>query len=204
MRRAELQKAVSEYEGLFKSFEKIKEMSGRFPIGNKRVAYALCELYALMGALRIRAYIGASDESRIASSREAMGKQMSASESLPKYEAVQKASRDLFAAIAAKDQTEISKALEEMGVLALCPRPEQQFSRMDLVLGYFTGHSQLIPLAEIALFAAELEDYENAGKYASKVRSFDPKSWELYTLCMVEGLIALNAGRTEGAIQCMV
>src|SRR5208282_1077271 len=40
-----------------------------------------------------------------------------------------------------------------------------------------------------------------ARKYVAEAWGFDPSAWELYNLCVLEGLFALDAGRTRDAIQ---
>jgi len=169
------------------------------------MARTLCELYAMMSAFQIRAYVGVNDGVVIkaVTDREDTENHLAVREMLPKWNTVQKAVRDLFAAVASEDKAEVSSALEEMGVLALCPIPEQQFSRMELAAGCVAGRAQVIPLVELSLFALELRDYERAAKYAQEAHAFDPESWELYNLCVVEGLIALNAGKIGEAIQCL-
>src|SRR5205814_1659748 len=117
-----------------------------------------------------------------------------------KYTVVQEAARKLFGAIASEDGIGVSNALEEMGVLVLSSGRKEQFSRLELVVGYVAGRAQIVPLVELALFATELEDHERAGRYSREARAFSPTSWELYNLCVVEGVISLEAGRRDEAI----
>jgi hypothetical protein len=119
---------------------------------------------------------------------------------LPKHDAVERAARELFSALESESRIGISTALEEMGVFSLCPILEQHFPRMEVVAGRLVRRARLIPLVELAHFAAEIGDYGKAQKYTQKAHVFDPNSWELYSLCVVEGLIAFNAGDVRGAI----
>jgi hypothetical protein len=198
-----LQTEVASFEGLFKSYESLLKMSERLYIGGNQMVCTLCELYAMMGAYRIRVCIDSTDEIEIAPDHEKTGNQFSAQHRLPSHEAVQKAARELFVAVSTVDKAGMLRALEEMGVLALCPIPEQQFSRMELVAGCVTGRARLVPLVELSFFAAELGDYWRATKYALEARAFDPSAWELYKVCVVEGLVALNAGKIGEAVQCL-
>ena len=191
-----LQREVSSFEGLFKSFESLLKISERFPIGDNHVSDALCELNAMMCAFQIRTCIGLSEEIEIVPDHEETGNQFSVRDRLPKYEVVLKAGRELLAAFASEDKSGMWSALEEMRVLALCPIPEQLFSSLEHVAGRVAGRARLVFLVELSHFAAELGDYERAGKYAQEARAFDPSGWELYSLCVVEGLVALNAGKT--------
>jgi len=122
---------------------------------------------------------------------------------LPEHGAVQKAARELIAAVASEDKAGISSALEEMGVFALCPVPDHQFQRMEVVVGSLQGRARPVMLVELSCLAAEHKDYERASKYAQEARSFNPGSWERYNLCVTEGLVALNAGRDREAVQCL-
>lgn len=199
----DLQAEVSSFEELFKSFEKLLKLSERLYKGDNHVVYALCELYAMMGAHQILACIGATNEIEIASVQEETERPSGTRGRLPRYENVQEAARELLAAVALVDKAGMSSALEAMGVLTLCPVPEQQFSRMELVSGGVKGRAPLVFLVELSLFAAELGDFERAHKYAREARIFNPSSWELYKLCVVEGLVALNAGRVDEAVHCL-
>jgi tetratricopeptide (TPR) repeat protein len=114
---------------------------------------------------------------------------------------VRKAAQEFIAASTANDRSGISNALQDMQVFALCPAPEEHLSRMELVAGHVIGRVRTIPLVELSLFALELEDYGKAIKYATEAHTFDPGSWELYNLSVVEGLVALNARKGREAIQ---
>jgi tetratricopeptide (TPR) repeat protein len=74
---------------------------------------------------------------------------------------------------------------------------------MELVTERVAGHAQQVFLVELSRFAANVGEYERASKYIQQARTFDPTSWELYNIFVVEGLIALNEGRLDDAVQCL-
>jgi len=74
---------------------------------------------------------------------------------------------------------------------------------MELVAASVSGRCQVIPLVELSLFAAEIEDYRRASQYALQARAVGPGSCEMYSICIVEGLVALDAGNVGEAIRCL-
>jgi len=205
-----LQKEVGYFELLFHAFEALLPLTKRFE-GDTHIAYTLCQLYAMMTALRIRACIPlpievdteSATDAEVEATSEDMGSRPGGRRTLPKSKTVHAVANELFAAVAKEDSAGIFSALERMGVLALCPKPEQQFSRLQHTAAWLAGRAKMVALVELAIFAAELEDYERAGKYAVEARAFDPISCELYNIRIVEGLIELQAGRTDAAIQAL-
>ena len=189
---------VESYEMLFQYGEILCRREGH-------TAYILFNLYAMMSALQLRVCIGVSRSNEIENITECDKTEgyVLAREALPEHEAVQKAGRELLAAVASEDKAGISSALEEMGVFILCPIPDHQFQRMEVVVGSLQGRARPVVLVELSCLAAELEDYERASRYAQVARSLNPGSWERYNLCMIEGLVALNAGRDREAVQCL-
>ena len=97
----------------------------------------------------------------------------------------------------------MATALEEMGVIELCPTLDLQFSRMEAFLRLFEGRAYLVLLVEMANLAIEFGEYERADKYVQEARVADPGSWERYNLATVEGLIALSVGKIREAVQCL-
>jgi tetratricopeptide (TPR) repeat protein len=207
----ELQENVADFERLFQAFEEEFLPSTKQFEGDTHIAYTLCQLFAMMTAFRIRTCLRLSIEvdtesatdAEIEATPEDMGCRPGERRTLPKSETVHAATKELFAAVAKEDPAGIFSALERMGVLALCPKPEQQFSRLEHTAAWLGGRAKMVALVELSIFAAELGDYERAGKYAIEARAFDPISYELYNLRIVEGLIALEAGRTDAAIQAL-
>jgi tetratricopeptide (TPR) repeat protein len=90
-----------------------------------------------------------------------------------------------------------------MEVLSFCPMPELVFSKMELLTSRVSGTAQQVFWVDLSLFAASVLDYQRAAKYVEQARAFKPSSRELYNICVVEGLIALNDGRVDEAIQCL-
>jgi hypothetical protein len=199
------QREASGLQRLLTSFEDLLEKSEKLSRDGSQLAMALSELYAMMTAFRICAFVGFPDRIGIAGT---VGRQHTRDHPglrrrLPEHDVVQKAARVLISAIASGDKAGMLRALGEMGVLDLCPTSQGQFSRMEVVAGSVNGRSQVIPLVELALFAAEVGDYRRAGQYALQAHAVGPGSWETYSLCIVEGLIALDAGNVGEAIQCL-
>ena len=198
-----LRKEVLDYEELFSTFEMLLKDRAKFYVVDDHLATALCELYAIMGAYKIRACIGSSNDIEIVPDQEENGDDCGAREVLPKYETAQKAGQELLAAVALGDKAAVLGAIKEMGVSALCPTTERPFSRMERVTERVVGHAQQVFLVELSRFAANAGEYERASKYIQKARTFDPTSWELYNIFVVEGLIALNERRLDEAVQCL-
>jgi hypothetical protein len=203
MNELELRKEISDYEELFKAFEGLLKVRHKFFVSNDRLATALCELYATMGAYQILACIGATGQFEVAAIPEGGENYCGPCESLPKHETVQHAGRELFAALASGDQATLSDALREMGVFALCPSPKCIFARMEAVTQRVTGRAQQVLLVDLSRFAAKVRDYERASNYLEQARTFDLNSWELYNARLIEGLVALNAGRVDEAVECL-
>jgi len=165
----------------------------------------LCVFFAMRSAFSIRERLGIRDEDQVEAAADNALVEFDHVDQveLPTHEAVQNGAQKFITSVTADNRAGMLSALEQMGVFALCPLPEKQLSRMELVAGGVVGRAQLIFLVELSLFAAELGDYERSSRYALEARAFGPSSWELYSLCVVEGLIALNIGRVDEAIQCL-
>ena len=201
MNEIALRRRVTSFRRLFKSFERLLKLSERASEGSDLVARTLCELYAMMTALQIRGCMDLVDGIQKGStswedSQVRLGRQ----EELPKFDAVEGAAQSLFSALESGDKIGMCLALDELGVFSLCPIPEQQFPKMETVAGRLIGRAQLIPLVELAHFATQIGDYQKAREYAQKALAFQPRSWELYNLSIVQGLIVLNEGDIRGAI----
>jgi tetratricopeptide (TPR) repeat protein len=198
-----LREEVSDYEELFRAFESLLKDREKFYVSDDHLATALCEIYAIMGAYQILVCIGSTSDTDWALAQERDENNSGVREGLPKYEVVQKAARELLAAVSSDDKAKVLGALKEMGFSALCPTTECLFPRMDLVTERVTGHARQVFLVELSRLAAKAGDYERARRYVQQARTFDPSSWELYNVCVVDGLIALNDGRVDEAVQCL-
>jgi hypothetical protein len=202
MNELELRKKISDYEELFRAFEGLLKVRQKFFVSNDRLATALCELYAMMGAYQILSCIGATGQFEVAAVREEDENHCGACESLPKHETVQDAGRELLAALASGDHAAASDALRGMGVLAL-GSSKRIFARMEAVTQRVSGRAQQVLLVDLSRFAAKVGDYERASDYLEQARTFDLSSWELYNARLIDGLIALNAGRVDEAVECL-
>lgn len=196
MSEGELGAAVKSFEGVIRASEQVNQK------GN-RMAATLGTFFAMQCAFKVRTYLrtfGGEDDHGGTRGATTEGHPLDCG-ILPKFVAVHDAAERLIAAVGSKNRSGIMNGLTEMGVLALCPRLSQQFMRMEYVARSVTGRAQLIPFVELSLFAIELGEFEKAWKYVMEARSLDPSSYELYSLCVVEGVIAVNAGRHREAVQ---
>jgi tetratricopeptide (TPR) repeat protein len=200
MNELELRREILDYEELFKAFEGLLKARSKSLVSNDRLATALCELYAIMGAHQILACMGARGQFEAAAIQGGENNSETR-DSLPQHKTVQDAGKRLLAALASGDQAAASDALREMGVLALGRPPERVFARLEAVTQRVTGRAQQVFLIDLSKFAAKVGDYERAIKYLQQARTFDLNSWELYNACLIEGLIALNAGKVDEAVE---
>jgi hypothetical protein len=122
---------------------------------------------------------------------------------LPDVNAVQGGANRLLSAARSSDQSGVSEALAEMGVLALCPAMPDQMTRIESVARSVPGRTRLIPLVELSLFATEIGDYARANEYTAEARSLDPSGYELYNICTVEGVIAQSLGLHDEATKLL-
>ena len=167
---------------------------------------ALCELFALKYAYKIRGCIAECVGTEVANALERGVQEDSlggCQRRLPKAEEARGPALRLFPAVVSRDKTAIWSALDGMRVMALCPVPLQQFSRMERIADRVVGPAKMVFWVELSFFAAELGDYERASIYASEAHNFDPIGWELYSLTVIEGLVALNAGKNDEAIKSL-
>ena len=193
----------SNLQELVSNFGAILRYAERHLVARNSSTLALCQLFGTKSAYLIRACIGelCGDGFEPALRFYMAGNRYKTQVALPTSEEAKAPARKLFAEAALADKTEIIRALDGMGLLSLCPLPEEQFTRMEYIAEQVTGPSRLIFLVELSFFAAELEDYGRATKYASEAHNFDPVAWQLYNLRMIEGLAALDAGRSDEAIK---
>ncbi len=180
-------KAINSFQGLLKLRKRLGPRNG--------VAAQLGMLFAMWCAFKVRRHLGFDHRT--------YPTKLTEPAELLDVEAVQEAATRLLAAAKSKDQAGMSTALADMGVSALCPVISEQIARMESVARSVPGRAQLVPLVELALFAAEIGDYASASKYCSEARGFDPSAYELYNICTVEGLIAESLGLHDEAIKLL-
>jgi len=195
MNELDLHEEVSGFKQLFMTLEKLLEYRIKLRMADDQMAVDLCQFYGTWSACRIRRCLGPGFDFPIELDREENENPPSPRGLLPGYEIVQKAARDLLLAITAEDKHAVFEALKQMGVLSFCPTPEEVFSKMELLTSRVSGMAQQVFWVELSLFAASVLDYQ--------ARAFQPSSRELYNICVVEGLIALNDERIDEAIQCL-
>ena len=165
-------------------------------IASSSVVRAMREIYATRSACEVLSRIAmllpeAVDAGRKSSSS---GDQSSVLRPSPCPNAFRSAAPHLFEAVASGDATLVVSALAEMGVLALCPPLNEMLDRLEFRVGSVIGRSRLIPLIELAIFTAELEQRERASKYLAEAQTLHPGASELHDIRTVEGVIALGAG----------
>jgi hypothetical protein len=189
--------------GAVKDFEEVIKASERLSAKGTRLSAILGTFFAMWCAFRVRRSIEVCEGDGIKKPVEggANDSQLEENTALPNPGVVHSAGEDLIAATISKDFDATARALAGMGVLDLCPIISRQFTRMELVARSMPGRAQLIPLVELSLFAVDAGEFERAAKYAAECRGFDPAAYELYCLCVVEGLIAMNAGQDREAIR---
>lgn len=190
----ELRQAIFHYGEVFKSYDYLLKLQEDFSIPDEHLATALFELYATQAARQIHECLAPTRRSKTI---------VASSGVWPKYETVQDAARDLSLAVVSKDEVSISYALEAMGVFSVCPDPEQASSTLEDIVSHVNGPAQQVFLVFLALSAARVGDFQRAGKYIEEARAFEPSSRELYDICVVDGLIALNAGNVKEAVRCL-
>jgi len=120
---------------------------------------------------------------------------------LPALARVKSATQRLATAVASNNESGVMSAFAEMGVFALCPVPNEQLSRMERVAENISGRARLVFLIELALFAFELGDFNATRRYVKEAWTLDPSAWELYNLCVLEGLFAVDAEDDREAIR---
>jgi hypothetical protein len=203
MKRTGLQENISSYVETFKSFESLLKARKKLPVGDDHLATALCGLHAAKGAYHIRAGIRSCVDVEPGFSCNGDENIQGMLAGFPTYEAVHGAARELLSAVSSKDSVGIVHTLRKMGVLSFCPKPDPPFPSMEQFALSVSVRAQVIFLVELSLFAVDVGEYEQASRYVQRARTRNPRSLELYNVCMVEGLIALNAGRVHDAARCL-
>ena len=203
MNELDLKKEVSRFRQLFKAFESLLGYRKRLGMADDQLAIDLCEFYAIWTAYKIGRCMGSTLNLETSPGHNEDENSLGFREIMPIYETIDRAAQDLLFAIAAKEKAAALGALKEMRVLSFCPMPGQVFSRMEDVASRARGRPQQVFLVDLAIFAAEVGEYQRARKYIQQARSFDPSSRELYNIYVIEGLIALDDGRADEAIQCL-
>jgi hypothetical protein len=191
----------NEVSAATRDFERLIRLAERLRRTGDHLAHVFCVFYGMWSAFAIRASVGELGLIELAKDKGLSECNEIAEWKFPTVEAVVCAAQKLIRSVTSDGKHETSEALKEMGIVALCPRPNEQLSRMEFVAGCVTGRAQLIPFVELSLFAIGLNDYRAAGKHAVEAHALHPRAWELYNLCVVDGLIALSTGNIDEAVQ---
>jgi hypothetical protein len=195
MKKHDLQTSVANYEGVLKSCWPL------FESGNSLVR-ALCHVFVTKAASLVLQATNALDDLAGSAPHREVGAEgvFRLGRTLPDPELAHNAAQRLFEAVASRNLDEVRDALEDMGVLALCPSPDGQFERLELIVAPLLGRSHLVSLVEISMFAAEHPDHKRARQYATEARAFDPGASEQHDLYAVEGIVALSEKNPSKAI----
>lgn len=177
-----------------RNFEAVAVLSERLRQRASPLARILCALYAMWCAFRIRLCLGTEhyrdeDHRRVEPAEEWLS-----GSTLPNPSSVRCAGEILLSSIKLNDRSTIARELEQMGIFSLCPNLPSQFTRMRQIAALMTRETQVVALAELALFAVEVEDYEHASEIAAEARLLNPTEWEMYSVYIVEGLVAFHKG----------
>lgn len=203
MNEIALREWVVDFEKLFESFESLLMYRKKLGVASDQLAISLCKLYAIWGAYQIRRCTGLNHEFEPELTRNETEPTLSLVEKLPTREDIHRLAPDLFLAVEAVDGIAVSDVLKMMGILSICPMPERVFFSMDAIALQVGGAAKQIFLVDLSLFASAVGDYQLATKYSEEARTFDLRSRELYDICVIEGLIAMNDGRVGDALQCL-
>lgn len=191
----ELLEAANDFELVVKSGEKYCDNS-------KRLSSILSLFFAMRSAFAVRMSFDQMEgpaKLMPKSDRDeccCIGEQL-----FPALARVKSAMERLATAVISNNESEVTSALAEMGVFALCPVPDEQLSRMERLAENISGRARLVFLIELALFGFELGDFDASRRYVTEAWGLFPSAWELYNLCILEGLFALDAGWNREAIR---
>lgn len=180
-------RAIESFQGLIQSSQRLGRQDD--------VAKTLGLLFGMWCAFRVRMHLKFYDYAYGAAPVQLV--------ELPDIDAAHRGAKLLLHAARSKNRAEESKALADMGISALCPVMSAQATRMEALARSLSGRVQVIPLIEVALFAAEIGDYARATELASVARNLGAHAYELYNVCTVEGLAAESLGLYDEAIKLL-
>lgn len=182
-------------------FERVVKASVKYCDASNYLSHLLSVMFAMESAFLIRKSLGAGDSLGDVA-KNGLGDVRGPIEqtSLPEIDEVHSAVQRLAVAVASNSRVASITALQEMGVFALCPIPDEQLWRMEHLAGKVSGRARLVFLVELSLFAADNGDFDAVRKYVSEAWSLIPSGWELYNLCVFEGLFALEAGDLNDSV----
>jgi hypothetical protein len=189
-----------ELQSLVSSLEAIITL--RFPHQDRRsLQQPLREIYGTRIAVSVLSYVRALFPNSVEIERTLalLAAKPCVRQPLPSPGAVQAATPKLLQGIGLENELGTVEALADMGVLALCPPPEEQLHRLEFSVGCVLGRVRLIPMVELALLAADLTAYDRARVYIEEAHSLFPRAPELHSLHTVAGMISLSVGHLAEA-----
>lgn len=193
----ELDEAIRGLEGVAQLSERLRNDK------QNRTMPILCTFFGMLCAFKIRLQLKSMGQDEIAFKVDETEGPIATGEIIPMPSCVRSTATNLVAGSALRDKAKVASALEEMGVIGLCPNLSEQIARMRQLASLATGRTKVALLVELALLAVEADASDQTRALIAETRSFDPDSWELYSLRVAEGLLAFNAGRPDEALQAM-
>jgi hypothetical protein len=181
-------------------FERVVKASEKYGDSKSQLSRILSAFFAMKSAFLVCASLEPNERREAAMDGTRDVWEFVEPGSLPKLNIVHNAVQKLVAAVASNNRTAAMSAVEEMGIFALCPVPEEQLQRMERLAGNVSSRARLVFLVELSLFAAEREKFDAVRKYVAEAWSLIPNGWELYNFCIFEGLFALEDGKTDDAV----
>jgi hypothetical protein len=188
------------------AFQDVLTACARWRKADSRVAWALSELYAARSANELLLSASALFPNRVEDARKTVNTEHESYtvSTLPSPETVRDGVPRLLSSVTAESPSDTVNALKEMGVLKLCPPPEQLFDRLAFVVGGVIGRARLVPLLELATFAAEQRAYNRAGQFLAEARTLGPGPMEQHCLFTVEGILHLESKDILKAKECLL
>jgi hypothetical protein len=111
---------------------------------------------------------------------------------LPRLEVVHREIPRILEAIKSNERSAPLAALEEAGILPLCPSDDLMFEQLELSVASVMGMAQVLPLIELAFVAIKIGAFERAGSYVVRANVLAPGAPELHDLHTISGILALN------------
>ena len=191
---------MSNLEARISDFAGALRVCAKWHKADNRVAQALCELYATRSANKLLSSIYSLCPAEIEAGRKMVQAETASTRRvLPTPENVHAGAAKLLGAVESENTTETVSALQEIGVLELCPASGKQFDRLEFIVGCVIGRARLVPLAELAIFAAECGAQDRVDRYITEARTLRPGPPELHSLLTAAGIVAIDSGNISEA-----
>lgn len=187
-----------------REFEAVIIVTERLLKKKHTAAPKLCALFAMWCAFRIQLCFGHERlqefDCGLEESPEELIRRVTM---LPSLDSIRRTINYLKNSQTPNDPLAIAVALEKTGVAVLCPSPQRQLTRMHRLADCMDSYMQVPALVELALFASDIGSYDRASEFTAEARSLCPTEWELYSICVVEGLVAFSKGMYIEAARLM-